>query len=373
MYRVLIVDDSEENLTILKNALNSEYKVSVMKDGIQALNVIATLKPDLILLDIHMPGIDGYETLSRIKKMPAFVETPVIFVTGATEITDKKKGFEMGAVDYITKPYEITEVKLRVKTHVELSKSREEKQDLLSSTLVGTIQALLEILSITNPFAFEFSNNVKKLAGAIARYLTVEDIWKVEIAAMLSLIGTCVNPPEKTEAIICGRNVTLDDRKQFAAHPLVGSKLVSKIPRLEDLAEIIKSQMEPLGELDFDKRNTILAGSQIVGAVINYQNYLAKGQTQRSALDLMKQNRAQNNIDVIRALERVLENMEAKMVKHVAIQDLKVGMALDEDIVSEEGNIIIRQGTAINELIIEHLKLLNEFGKMKTMIRVRMT
>lgn len=370
-YRVLIVDDSEENLAILRNALSQDYKVSVMKDGAQAINALNAIRPDLILLDVNMPGIDGYETLKRIKRMAAFTEVPVIFVTGAVEIQDKRRGFEAGAVDYITKPFDIMEVKLRVKTHMELSKSREEKKELLGSTLVGTIQALLEILSITNPFAFEYSNCSKRMAGSIARDMGIEDIWKVEIAAMLSLIGTCVNPPGKTEMIICGKNVTLEDRKQFARHPLVGSKLISKIPRLEDLAEMVKNQMEPLGEMDFNKSNVVLSGSQILAVVNNYQNYIHQGQQPKQAVALLKQNRAFNNVDVIRSLERALDHIETRSVIRVGVEDLKVGMVINEDIVTGDGGFVIQKGTAINGLVIEHLKLLSEVGKLQGRICVK--
>lgn len=371
MYRVLVVDDSEENLSILKMALNQEYKVSIAKDGAAALQLISTLNPDIILLDVNMPGIDGYETLRRIKRMPKFMETPVIFVSGATEITDKRKGFELGAVDYIAKPYEITEVKLRVKTHVELSKAREEKQYLLSNTLAGTIQAFMELLSINNPFAYEYSNNTKKLAAAVARDMGVSEVWKVEIAAMLSLIGTCVTPPEKTEMIITGKNLPLEDMRQFASHPSIGSRLVAKIPRLEELAEIIKNQMEPLGEMDFDSKNTILAGSQILAVVINYQNYIHRGQNPKGAITLLKQNRAKNNIDVIKALDRVLAFGGAEKLRSLGISDLKEEMILAEDILAADGSVLVKRGTAVNELVIEYLRLLQETGKMSGSVRVR--
>lgn len=371
MYRILIVDDSEENLAILKNALQQDYRISVAKDGQTGLNAMNALNPDLVLLDIHMPGIDGYETLRKIRASKRFCETPVIFVTGATEITDKKRGFEPGAVDYITKPFEITEVKLRVKTHLELSKSREERKELLGSTLVGTIQAMLEILSLTNPFAFEFSSAAKKLAGSVARDIGYEEVWKVEVAAMLSLMGTCVSKPEIAERIICGKNVTLEERKQFASHPNVGSKLVAKIPRLEDLAEMIKNQMEPMGELEYDGKNIVLAGSQILAVVINYLNYVHRGQTQKGALVLLKQNRAQNNIEIIKALDRVLQRGEVDKVKTLSVTDLREGMIIEADVIAEDGSVVIKKGTAVNGLVIEHLKLLSELGKQRGSVVVR--
>ena len=372
MYRVLIVDDSEENLFILKNALKDDYKISVAKDGLSALNLINNLLPDIILLDIMMPGLDGYDTLRRIKQIKRFEDTPVIFITAESDITNKTKGFQLGAVDYILKPYELLEVKLRVKTHLELSKSREEKQELLSNTLAGTIQALMEIISTTNPFAFSFSNRSKKLAVRVAMDLGIEELWKIEIASMLSMVGTYMMESKALEQILSGREVSSTDRKEFVAHPNLGSKLVAKIPRLEDIAEIIKSQMEPLGYLDFDRKNIALAGAQILNVVNNYQSYIIRGSDKFNSIILLMQNREVYNTTVLKSLERVIRNEEVSETMHLTLAELTAGMIMDEDITAQNGNIIITKGTGINDLIIEHLKLLNEMGKMGKYVRVRM-
>lgn len=229
----------------------------------------------------------------------------------------------------------------------------------------------MELISMTNPFAYEYSNTTKKLSAAVARDMGISEVWKVEIAAMLSLIGTCVTPPEKTEMIITGQNVSLEDKKHFASHPFVGSRLVAKIPRLEELAEIIKNQMEPLGEIEFDPRNTVLAGSQILGVVINYQNYIHRGQTPKGAINLLKQNRAKNNIDAVKALDRVLEYGGAETLRNLDIKDLKEGMILAEDIFTAEGGILVKRGTAVNELVIEYLRLTQEIGKITATVGVR--
>ena len=117
---VLVVDDTEANIDILVEALDSEYEVSVAMDGESALETVNTDPPDLILLDIMMPGIDGYEVCRRLKSEPETSGIPIIFITAMSEIENKTKGLELGAVDYVTKPFETTEVKARVKTHLSL-------------------------------------------------------------------------------------------------------------------------------------------------------------------------------------------------------------------------------------------------------------
>ena len=117
---VLVVDDTEANVDILVDALGERYDVSVAMDGREAVETVAEEPPDLILLDIMMPEMDGYEVCQTLKADERYAKIPIIFLTALTEVENKTKGFQMGAVDYITKPFEITEVQARVKTHLSL-------------------------------------------------------------------------------------------------------------------------------------------------------------------------------------------------------------------------------------------------------------
>lgn len=119
-YKVLIVDDTEENIDILVETLGDDYDISVAMDGETALENLEMEVPDIILLDIMMPEMDGYEVCSHIKANKAIAEIPIIFLTAMTDINSKAKGFELGAVDYITKPFEILEVKAKVNTNLSL-------------------------------------------------------------------------------------------------------------------------------------------------------------------------------------------------------------------------------------------------------------
>jgi CheY-like chemotaxis protein len=124
-HNLLIVDDISENIQVLGHVLAKEnYSVSFATDGRQALGMIPENDFDLILLDIMMPRMDGYEVCQRLKKMPAKSDIPVIFLTARTEAVDIVKGFEVGAVDYVTKPFNAPELLARVRTHIELRRAR---------------------------------------------------------------------------------------------------------------------------------------------------------------------------------------------------------------------------------------------------------
>lgn len=114
--RVLVVDDLRANVQLLEKVLQGEYQVSVAFDGESALRSIADASPDLVLLDIMMPGLDGYEVLRRLRADPATYELPVMFLSALEDAANKAKGFELGANDYLGKPFELLEVKARVRS-----------------------------------------------------------------------------------------------------------------------------------------------------------------------------------------------------------------------------------------------------------------
>ena len=129
--QILMVDDSPVNIRMLIDALQSDYELSVATNGPDALEIAGShTPPDLILLDIMMPGMDGYEVCRLLKENEATRNIPIIFVTGKNDDRDETKGLELGAVDYITKPFSIPIVKARIRTHLELKSKRDLLQRL---------------------------------------------------------------------------------------------------------------------------------------------------------------------------------------------------------------------------------------------------
>ncbi len=129
---LLIVDDNPTNIDILVNSLKGDYRLGVAKNGKKALAYADKHHPRLILLDIMMPEMDGFEVCAHLKESPETKDIAVIFITAVHETSSKTKGFEIGAVDYITKPFNTTEVVARVRTHLELIECRDRLEDLVA-------------------------------------------------------------------------------------------------------------------------------------------------------------------------------------------------------------------------------------------------
>jgi signal transduction histidine kinase len=189
---ILAVDDTPANLNVISETLtDAGYEVSIATDGERALKQIQYTRPSLILLDVMMPGIDGFETCRRLKAAAATRDIPVIFMTALSDAADKIQGFKLGAVDYITKPFEETEVLARVNTHIKLRKLHkklEEKVTYRTAELAAALEQVehsqLQLIQsekmsalgnlvagvaheINNPVGFIYGN-IKELHLAIA-------------------------------------------------------------------------------------------------------------------------------------------------------------------------------------------------------------
>jgi putative two-component system response regulator len=150
---VLVVDDTPDNLSLMSGLLKDDYKVKVANNGEKALKIAQSdSPPDLILLDIMMPGMDGYEVCQHLKSDPATRDIPVIFLTAKAEVDDEKKGLELGAVDYITKPISPPIVMARVKNHLVIKASADflrDKNDYLEIEVAKRTREVMAIQDVT--------------------------------------------------------------------------------------------------------------------------------------------------------------------------------------------------------------------------------
>ncbi len=168
--KILVVDDTPTNLSILEEILEGDYSISIAQSGKQALRITEKFQPDLILLDVNMPGMDGFETCQKLKSREATRNIPVIFITARTEPEDVIQGFSEGGVDYITKPFNYSEVVARVQTHI--------KNQQLIRELESNHEQLKELNQLKNKFLGMASHDMRNSLSAIKGYSQIlkEDI-----------------------------------------------------------------------------------------------------------------------------------------------------------------------------------------------------
>jgi len=175
---VLVVDDTEANIDILVETLADRYDVRVALDGETALEDVAEELPDLILLDIMMPGMDGYEVCKQLKQAPRTRNVPIIFLTAMSEEKDEAKGLALGAVDYVTKPFSPELVKSRVANQLELKKYRDHLEELVAArtrelalTQEVTIYSLASLAETRDPETGGHILRTQRYVRALARKL----------------------------------------------------------------------------------------------------------------------------------------------------------------------------------------------------------
>jgi putative two-component system response regulator len=238
--RLLLVDDNLTNLKVLYQALEDEgYELLVSQSGEKALSIAKQAKPAVILLDINMPGIDGYETCRRLKEDPETADAIVVFLSARGDIEDKLHGFELGAVDYIGKPFQFEEVVARVRAHhhtyLKELKLKQEKAELKSQLTQkfrrfgdGELRALIQQGESST---LEFKSTLRWNLHTDKADKKMENVCLKTMAAFLNSEGGCLIVGVDDEGVALGMdkdNFSNEDKLLLHFNNLVKSHLGSE-------------------------------------------------------------------------------------------------------------------------------------------------
>lgn len=231
---ILIVDDTPVNIDVLKGILISEYSIRAATNGAMALNIIEKQAPDLILLDVMMPEIDGYEVCRTLKSNPDTAHIPVIFVTAMSEIEDEQTGLELGAVDYLTKPVHSAIVRARVRTHIALANQQRLCNEIViqrTRELEASQHSAISMLGEAGHFNdTDTGVHIWRMAAysaALARAAKwhVEDVSRLELAAPMHDTGKIGISDSILKA---PRKLDPDEWEIMKSHAEIGHKILSK-------------------------------------------------------------------------------------------------------------------------------------------------
>ncbi|TCJ18509.1 response regulator [Parasulfuritortus cantonensis] len=392
---VLIVDDEPANLALLTQILQPHYRVRAARTGEHALRAVRSAPhPDLILLDIMMPDMDGYTVLTELHKVAEAQAVPVVFVTALSDEVSEERGLELGAVDYLSKPLKPGVVLSRVRLHLELKAARDalaDQNNLLSArveertqalkgalsktetahaalrkTYFGTLLAIGSLAELRGAQIGEHSRRVADIARQIATqlgqsHLEAQDIF---VAALLHDVGKIGFPDDLLDTPVSAMNS--EQLALYRQHPGAGATVLTKVDALNVVAGIVRHHHEYFNGTGFPDGLSGLAipiGARIISVVSDY--------------DALKTGRLTGQpLSARQSWARILEGRGSRYdplvvdkLEPIALQDSKFevdeipvsaphiqeGMLLTRDVHHPDGYLLLARNTVMTRTLIDQL------------------
>ena len=388
---ILVVDDQLQNIELLEAHLVPQgYEIVEATNGEEALEKLSANQIDLILLDVMMPGMDGFEVTRRIRQDTAHRLLPIILVTALRETEDRVKGIEAGCDDFLSKPVDKVELLARVRSLLkvkayndlminyrkELESKVTKRTEVMQKTLQGSIKILADILALMNPEAFHTAQLTRKLMRNLCERLQIDGAWEYEIAAMLSQIGLSTLPSDIIDKLRRNQAFNAKEQLMFKSHPAIAEQLISNIPRLEGIAEAIGCQMIDFSKTLEIKNKRIASMARMLKLALDFVT--AEKKRTGHALDILANFQGKTNKydpEMLAALEAELMSVEKDLIiREVSPRNILPGMVLAEDIIDEKNMFMARKGTEITEIflvrLLNFLKLGRKISKIKVLARV---
>lgn len=344
--RVLCVDDEPNVVEGLALHLRRRYEVVTAKSGAEGL---AILEKDgsfaVVLSDMRMPHMSGAEFLGAARK--ARPESVRMLLTGQTDLKSAIDAINEGQIfRFLTKPCPPPVLLAAFEAAAELHRLLTAERVLLEQTLHGSVKALIDVLSLTNPVAFGRATRVKGRVAEVARVLSLTDSWQVEMAALLSQLGTIALPPEVTEKLHNGDPLTEAEAAMVERVPVVTEQLLSSIPRLEAVRAILAGAAKPAGAADDTApRQGIHKAASALRVALDYDVLESRGDAPARAMDTLRGRVGRYDPQVLDAFATLYAGLaQRESVRELPLTALRVGMVFVNDVRLMNGALLCARG-----------------------------
>ena len=348
--KVLIVDDDPGVLDVLRYRHARDFPMDTVESASEALQWICEAGPYAVIVsDLRMPDMDGIELLSHVRTISP--TTVRIALTCETDLPLIASAINNGNIyRFLSKPCSDTAFDATILAGIQRFRAEAEERNKLQLTLDASIRTLSDILVLVHPEVADLNQRIVFLSTEIARKLDVDDRWEIEAAAALSQLG-CVSIPRETFQKAClGEELDRRERTRFDGHPVIASKLVSQIPQLNRVAQIILQQDFPASE------ERVPLAAHILKVALHFAQTESTGEPVDSILDRLYSSPSCFDPAAVAALIAVLDERCNFRIRKVSISGLQDEMVIARDVVSKQGALLVTRGTSVTEKI--HSRLL---------------
>jgi response regulator RpfG family c-di-GMP phosphodiesterase len=354
--------------------LHRSYQIVTASCGHEGLTAVTEKGPfQVVLSDLRMPGMDGVTFLSKVRKVSP--DSIRLLLTGQADLEAAIAAVNQGQLfRFLTKPCPPPTLLQAIESACEQHRLVTAERVLLEQTLQGSIKTLTEILSLANPAAFGRATRIQQYMSQLTNKMAVPERWPIEVAGMLSQIGSVALPAETVEKLYYGKLLDSAEQEMVARVPDLTEKLLANIPRLEPVRAILSSQelhfQGAPDKLKTPRKEAIPLGARMLKVVVDFDHLEAQGQSTEMVLDTMRGRVGWYDPAVLEAFAELRgSKVRKREIREVMLNALHEGMIFAEDVASTRGTLIITRGNAVTQSLLARFNNLAP-GYIKEPIRV---
>jgi response regulator RpfG family c-di-GMP phosphodiesterase len=361
--RVLCVDDDQFVLAGMQRMLHAKFEVHVASGPIAALKLLeeSVSSPfSVIVSDLAMPGVNGIALLKRVREMAP--DTVRVLLTGHANIDSAIAAVNDGAVfRFLTKPCGASALIGAVSSAAEHYRLAISERQLLEKTLHGSIKALIDILTLVNPPAFARGARLKRYVARVAGPLEVDNQWEIEIAALLSRLGSVSLPAALVDKLHAGKELCPEEQLLADGVPAMAASFIAEIPRLDGVHQILMYQ-----NTGFDGTNSprvgvrgdsIPLGARILKVATDLDALEAGGMTADVAIGALSDRVGTYDPRVVAAFVNAIETGTGPLrVRYVRLGEVVPGMVFAADVTGSNGLLLAARGQEVGRALTERLR-----------------
>jgi response regulator RpfG family c-di-GMP phosphodiesterase len=360
--KILFVDDDPNLLAALKRNLRKLFDVAIAIGPEAGLEMLPNAGPfAVVVADMRMPSMNGIEFLQLVRKQAP--DTVRMMLTGNADLQTAINAVNEGNIfRFLTKPYPQEAMVTALEAGIEQYRLVVAEKELLEKTLMGSLKMLSEILSLVNPLAFSRATRARRFVQHIGgQRNSPRGWWQYEVAALLSQIGCVTLTADILDKVYASVPLDHEEQQIYAAHPTVARNLLSKIPRLEAIAQMVANQqtsfhLHPALDTLAGEEWNMAFGSQVLKVVLDFDQFVVNGVPKHAVLDHMRKRIDEYNPELVVALANMHLDELGEITKVLRVKDLKTGMIADSDIRARNGLLLVPKGQEITYPVLERLR-----------------